>query len=88
MPSAFYGLSYRIYALVALALIAAASLTFFTLNRASDAAYDLRAEELRHITDVGRSQIEAYNNRVEAGEITLEEAKAAVSQILNDLRLL
>ena len=86
MPSAFYGLSYRIYALVALALIAAASLTFFTLNRASDAAYDLRAEELRHITDVGRSQIEAYNNRVEAGEITLEEAKAAVSQILNDLR--
>ncbi|NKX36339.1 HAMP domain-containing protein [Rhodobacteraceae bacterium R_SAG4] len=86
MPAAFYGLSYRIYALVALALIAAASLTFFTLNRASDAAYDLRAEELRHITDVGRSQIEAYNNRVEAGEITLEEAKAAVSQILNDLR--
>ncbi|PRZ45476.1 methyl-accepting chemotaxis protein [Tritonibacter scottomollicae] len=86
MPAAFYGLSNRIYALVALALIAAASLTFFTLNHASEAAYDLRTEELRHITDVGLSHIEAYSNRVEAGEMTLEEAKDAVYQILNDLR--
>jgi len=86
MPAAFYGLSTRIYALVALALVAAASLTFYTLNHASQTAYDLRAGELRHITDIARSHLDAHNARVEAGEMTQAEAQASVAQILNDLR--
>ncbi|MCG7624361.1 methyl-accepting chemotaxis protein [Epibacterium sp. Ofav1-8] len=86
MPAAFYGLSTRIYALVALALITAASLTFFILDRASKEAYSLRMGELRHVTDIGRSHIEAYDARVKAGELTLQEAQAAVAEILNDLR--
>ncbi|WP_082705093.1 methyl-accepting chemotaxis protein, partial [Tritonibacter horizontis] len=86
MPAAFYGISTRIYALVALALITAASLTFFILNSASNGAYALRMGELQHITDIGRSHIEAYEARVQAGEMTLDEAKTAAAQILNDLR--
>jgi len=86
MPAALYGLSTRIYALVALALITAASLTFFVLNQASQTAYELRTGELRHITDIGVSQIAAYDARVQAGEMTLEEAKTAVAQTLNDMR--
>ncbi|WP_420003958.1 methyl-accepting chemotaxis protein [Arenibacterium sp. LLYu02] len=86
MPALFSSLSARIYALVALAVVASASLTYFLLDRASNEAYDLRMGELRHVTDIARSHLEAYNARVEAGEMTLAEAKTAAAQILNDLR--
>ena len=82
MPAALYSLSSRIYALVALAILAAASLTYFILDRASNEAYDLRMGELRHVTDIARSHLAAYDARVAAGEMTLEEAQTAAAQIL------
>ncbi len=86
MPVSLYGISTRIYALVALALVTSACLTFFILNSASKGAYALRTGELQHINDIGINYIKAHEARVEAGEMTLDEAKASVAKILDDLR--
>ncbi|NIZ14047.1 methyl-accepting chemotaxis protein [Phaeobacter sp. HF9A] len=86
MPTALFSLSTRIYALVALAIMSAAGLTFFILNQAEKHAYEQRMTELRNITDIAHSHMIAYEARVEAGELSREDAKAQVAQILNDLR--
>jgi len=86
MPAIFHGLSSRIYALVALAVITAASLTFFVFNHATRAAYEARYGEMKHLTDTAVSQLAAMQARVEAGELTLQEAQARAAVILNDTR--
>ncbi len=86
MKNAFKGLAARIYLIVALALITSAGLTLFLLDRSKSQADGLLVKELKHVTDVAVSQIAGFQARVDAGELTLEEAQTQAHNILSDLR--
>ncbi|TNJ47807.1 methyl-accepting chemotaxis protein [Phaeobacter sp. B1627] len=86
MPAAFYGLSIRFYAIVALALITASSLTVYMLNSATTQAYKQRDEEMHKIADTSLSLLDDLNARVEAGELTLAAAQAEGRRLLEVIR--
>ncbi|OIQ31846.1 MAG: chemotaxis protein [Alphaproteobacteria bacterium MedPE-SWcel] len=86
MPAVFYGLSTRIYAIVALALIVASSLTIFMLNSSTKQAYEQRNDEMHKITDTSISLLDDLNLRVEAGEMTLEAAQTEGRRLLEVIR--
>jgi len=86
MPAALYRLSTRIYAVIALALIMIAALTFFLLSRAVDNAYSMREAELHNQTDSAISLLNALETRVTSGELSQDEARLLGRDQLNSLR--
>lgn len=86
MPELLYRFSTRLYALVVLAVLLSACLTFFLVHRSADQVYEFRDYELDHLTELGSSYLETINERVEAGTITREEGIAEGRKILEQAR--
>lgn len=86
MPAFMYRLSIRIYAVVTLALIMVALLTFILLSRIVDNTFGMREVELHNQTDSATSLLAALEARVQSGELTLAEAQQLGREQLNSLR--
>ncbi|WP_282077891.1 methyl-accepting chemotaxis protein [Epibacterium ulvae] len=76
MPKMLFSLQMRIYAIVLMALALACFLTFTLLNRSIDNAFEIRKSDVRSITEVAVSALQDLDQKVKAGEMSLEEAQA------------
>ncbi|MBT8155182.1 cache domain-containing protein [Epibacterium ulvae] len=86
MPELLYRFSTRLYALVVLAVLLSASLTFFLVGRSADQVYEFRDHELDHLTELASSYLSSIHERVLAGELTRAEGIAAGRKILEQAR--
>ncbi|MBT8155181.1 cache domain-containing protein [Epibacterium ulvae] len=82
----FHKLHARIYAIVAIAMVMALALTYTTLSRSLDNAYDMRKEELHLLVETAISTLQDLENKVQANELTPAEAKEQGSRELEKLR--
>ncbi|TCL01212.1 methyl-accepting chemotaxis sensory transducer with Cache sensor [Shimia isoporae] len=76
----------KIYALIATFLLLAMAATWVILTQVDRNAYTMREAHIRDIVSTTVSQLDALNKRVEAGEMTLEEAKAEGAFVLGAVR--
>lgn len=86
MPRLFHKLQTRIYAIVALAMTMAIALTVVMLTLANTYAYDMRKAELHKLVELAVSSLQNLENKVQANEMTLEEAQAQGQLELDKLR--
>ncbi|MFV1889654.1 cache domain-containing protein, partial [Phaeobacter sp. A36a-5a] len=86
MPSIFFRLPIRIYAVVAMALALSVLLTVLLLSRAVDNAYAMRDRELSNIIDTSISLLADLEVRVQSGELTAEEARAQGREVIEKIR--
>jgi methyl-accepting chemotaxis protein len=86
LPKMNVSIVVRIYTIVVVALIASlvlAAVLYFIMVRN---IYDMRELHLRDLADTSTSLIANLNTQVEAGEISLEEAKSEATRLLNALQ--
>ncbi|MFW8596072.1 methyl-accepting chemotaxis protein [Cribrihabitans neustonicus] len=86
MPALFYRLPVRIYALAALALGMAAALTAVLLSQSVKNAYDMRYQELHHVTDAAVSLLQDLETGIHDGRFTPEQARDIGRERLSALR--
>jgi len=79
-------IAHRIYILVALAMLALGVSTFFSIVSVTTMRSDMRALELKSITQSAISLVAAAAARVEAGQANEADAKAAVLQAISEIR--
>ncbi|MEP0156650.1 methyl-accepting chemotaxis protein [Pseudophaeobacter sp.] len=86
MPQLLFRLPIRIYALTALAVGLAAVLTFVLLSRTVENAYEMREKELDNLVGTVISALADLDAKVQAGDLTLEEAQALGKEQVELLR--
>lgn len=79
-------ISYRIYALVALAMLALGASTLLSIVSMTTTRSELRAMELKSITDSAISLMAAAAARVDAGVVSEADAKAGVLKTISEIR--
>jgi methyl-accepting chemotaxis protein len=79
-------ISYRIYLLVLLALLALGASTWASITSVIATRNDLRMTELRSITQAAISMVAASHDRAEAGELSIEAAQAEALKALSEVR--
>ncbi|KAA8605797.1 hypothetical protein AL036_17305 [Salipiger aestuarii] len=77
---------FRIYAIAVLAVICSCALAVLLLSRAVDQTYQMQEKELANILETSSGVLTVLNERVDAGEMTLDEAKAEATALLSALR--
>ena len=86
MPKRLFGISARIYAIVAVAavvlLVLSETLLYFAINN----AYEMRRQHLSDVTDTAVSVLDDLQAQVEAGKMTLDAAQAEGVRRLTALR--
>ncbi|NKX70936.1 HAMP domain-containing protein [Rhodobacteraceae bacterium R_SAG1] len=86
MPSFFFRLPIRIYAVVAMALALSVVLTVLLLSRAVDNAYQMREKELHNVIDSSISLLADLEARVQANELTADEARVEGRALIERVR--
>ncbi|ATG42783.1 methyl-accepting chemotaxis sensory transducer with Cache sensor [Phaeobacter piscinae] len=86
MPSIFFRLPIRIYAVVAMALALSVLLTVLLLSRAVDNAYAMRDRELNNIIDTSISLLADLEAQVQSGDLTADEARAQGREVIEKIR--
>ncbi|WP_293572883.1 methyl-accepting chemotaxis protein, partial [Phaeobacter sp.] len=86
MPSILFRLPIRIYAVVAMALALSVVLTSLLLTRAVDNSYVMRKKELHNIIDTSISLLADLEARVQAQELTADEARKQGREIVERVR--
>ncbi|MEQ3670201.1 methyl-accepting chemotaxis protein [Pseudophaeobacter sp.] len=86
MPSIFFKISTRIYALSVLALCLVSLLALVLLSRTVNDAYTARSDELHTITDTAISLLVDLENGVQSGKFTPEQAREIGRERLHALR--
>lgn len=86
MHRLFQKIPFRIYAIAVLAVICATVLAVVLLSRAVQQTYHMQEKELANILETTSGILTSLNDRVEAGEMSLEAAKAEASTLLTALR--
>ncbi len=86
MLRVFHKLHARIYAIVAIAMVMALALTYTTLSRSLNNAYDMRKKELHLLVETAISTLQDLENKVQANELTSSEAKERGRHELDKLR--
>ncbi len=86
MPTSFFKISTRVYAMAGFAIFAMAALALFLINQSSDTTYKMREQELANLTETATTLLGSLDAQVQAGTMTLEEAQARGAEALNGLR--
>jgi len=86
MKNKFFGISARIYAIVAIAAIALVILSETLVHFAVKNAYDMREQHLSDVVDTAIGVLSDLEAQVQAGKLTAAEAKAEGARRLTGLR--
>ena len=86
MPSSFFKISTRIYALSVLALCLVSLLAFLLLSRTVNDAYEARDDGLHSITDTAISLLVDLESGVQSGKFTPEQARDIGRERLHALK--
>nr|WP_253949381.1 methyl-accepting chemotaxis protein [Mangrovicoccus sp. HB161399] len=81
-----FGIGAKIYTLIAVSVAVSALLVIALNERVAEYVYQLREVHLRDVVDASVSQLSALQARVDAGEITLEDARAEGARIIGSAR--
>ncbi len=76
----------RIFAIVALSLMITSGLTLFFLNQATQSAYAQRETKLKELLTNNLSYFQSLQDKVDAGELTLQEAQATAIDLIKYTR--
>ena len=81
-----FHIRHRIWFMLTLTFISMALLLFITLKQERASYDELKITELRHLTQSVASVLDAYDHRVKAGDITLEQAQREAMDLVNQMR--
>ena len=86
MKNKFFGISARIYAIVALAAFALVALSETLLHFAVENAYEMREQHLSDVTDTAIGVLADLQKQVDSGQLSLSAAQAEGARRLSALR--
>ncbi|WP_138472687.1 cache domain-containing protein [Poseidonocella sp. HB161398] len=81
-----FGIGAKIYTLIAVSVVVSTLLVVALNERVTDYVYQLREVHLRDVVDASVSQLAALQARVDAGEMTQEDAEAEGARIIGNAR--
>ncbi len=78
-------ISARIYLIIGIIVIGIGSIIFVSSNALKDSLYQQRSNQIQNLVETAESLVQGYQARVEAGELTEEEAKGRAKSVLGTL---